>query len=37
VDAGKLTQAQADQLRQKAHDAITKIVDRARPAPVASR
>ena len=37
VDAGKLTPAQAEQLRRKAYDAIVKIVDHTRPAPVASR
>jgi len=37
VDAGKITAAQADQLRPKVHEAILKIVDHDRPAPVVSQ
>ena len=37
VDAGKITAAQADQLRPKVHEAILKIVDHKRPAPVVSQ
>jgi hypothetical protein len=37
VDAGKLTPAQADQLRPKIHGAIVKIVDHKRPTPVSAQ
>lgn len=37
VDAGTITQAQAEQLRPKVHDAIVKVVDHKRPTPVVSR
>jgi membrane peptidoglycan carboxypeptidase len=37
VDAGKITQAQAEQIRPKLHDAIAKIVDHKRPTPTTSR
>src|SRR2546428_2965213 len=37
VDAGTITQAQAEQLRPKVHDAIVKVVDHKRPTPAVSR
>lgn len=37
VEAGKLTEPQADQLRPKVHDAIAKIVDHKRATPVANQ